>query len=193
MKTLFRWLALTGMAWSQVTSADLLKANKTPGNCLTYSGDYSGTRHSALDQVTPANAGKLQVNWVFQRPIREKFETAPLVVDGVMYLTVPPNDAYALDAETGVVLWEYKRGLPPKIIVCCGQVNRGVAILGDRLFMATLDAKVIALDRKTGRLLWESEMIDYRLGYAATHAPLVVKDKVLVGVAGAEASSTPTA
>ena len=99
---------------------------------------------------------------------------------------VPPNDAYALDAETGVVLWEHKRGLPPKIIVCCGQVNRGFAVAGDRLFMATLDAKVIALDRKTGRALWESEMIDYRLGYAATHAPLVVKDKVLVGVAGGE-------
>ena len=120
------------------------------------------------------------------RRFREKFETTPLVVDGIMYLTVPPNEAYALDAETGVVLWEYKRSLPPKIIVCCGQVNRGLAIQGDRLFMATLDAMVIALDRKTGRLLWESDMIDYKLGYAATHAPLVVKDKVIVGVAGGE-------
>ena len=179
-------LALVATAWSQVTPADLVNAAKTPGNWLTYSGDYAGQRHSALDGITPANVGKLQVKWVFQQPIREKFETTPLVVDGVMYLTVPPNDAYALDAETGVVLWEYKRGLPPKIIVCCGQVNRGLAVAGDRLFMATLDAKVIALDRKTGRLLWESEMIDYRLGYAATHAPLVIKDKVLVGVAGGE-------
>ncbi len=180
------WLAVTASAWPQVTNSDLRDAAKTPGNWLTYSGDYAGTRHSALDEITPANVGKLQVKWVFQQPIREKFETTPLVVDGVMYLTLPPNDAYALDAETGVVLWEYKRGLPPKIIVCCGQVNRGLAVAGDRLFMATLDAKVIALDRKTGRLLWESEMIDYRLGYAATHAPLVIKDKVLVGVAGGE-------
>jgi alcohol dehydrogenase (cytochrome c) len=170
----------------QVTNQDLLRADKTPGNWLTYSGNYQGHRHSGLDEITTANVGQLRLKWAFQRRIREKFETTPLVVDGVMYLTVPPNEAYALDAETGVVLWEYLRSLPPKVIVCCGQVNRGLAIHGDRLFMATLDAKVIALDRKTGRLLWESEMIDYNLGYAATHAPLVVKDKVIVGVAGAE-------
>ena len=186
MRKLVLWLTLAGTAWSQVTNRDLVDAGKTSGNWLTYSGDYAGHRHSGLNEINPENAGKLQVKWVFQQPIREKFETTPLVVDGVMYLTVPPNDAYALDAETGVVLWKYQRALPPKIIVCCGQVNRGLAVLGDRLFMATLDAKVIALDRKTGRLLWESEMIDYRLGYAATHAPLVIKDKVLVGVAGGE-------
>ena len=186
MRFLLLLLALAPCAWSQVTNEDLLHADENPGNWLTYSGNYQGHRHSRLDQITPSNVGELRLKWVFQRQIREKFETSPLVVDGIMYLTVPPNEAFALDAETGVVLWEYRRQLPPKIITCCGQVNRGLAIHGDRLFMATLDAAVIALDRKTGRLLWESEMIDYRLGYAATHAPLVVKDKVLVGVAGGE-------
>ena len=171
---------------AQVAHEDLLRADETPGNWLTYSGNFQGHRYSGLDEVTTSNVDQLRLKWAFQRRFREKFETTPLVVDGIMYLTVPPNEAYALDAETGVVLWEYKRSLPPKIIVCCGQVNRGLAIQGDRLFMATLDAMVIALDRKTGRLLWESDMIDYRLGYAATHAPLVVKDKVIVGVAGGE-------
>jgi alcohol dehydrogenase (cytochrome c) len=151
-----------------------------------YSGGYHGHRHSLLDQIRPDNVARLGLKWAFQVRIREKFQSTPLVVDGIVYVTVPPNDAYALDAETGARLWEYKRALPPKINVCCGQVNRGFAVLGDRLFMATLDAHLIALDRQTGRLLWDSPVIDYRLGYSATHAPLVVKDKVLVGVAGGE-------
>ena len=186
MRFLILLLLLARVLSAQITHGDLLRADETPGNWLTYSGNFQGHRHSGLDEITPSNVDQLRLKWAFQRRIREKFETTPLVVDGIMYFTVPPNEAYALDAETGVVLWEYKRSLPPKIIVCCGQVNRGFAIQGDRLFMATLDAMVIALDRKTGRLLWESDMIDYKLGYAATHAPLVVKDKVIVGVAGGE-------
>lgn len=186
MRFLILLLLFARVLSAQVTHEDLLRADETPGNWLTYSGNFQGHRHSGLDEITTSNVDQLRLKWAFQRRFREKFETTPLVVDGIMYLTVPPNEAYALDAETGVVLWEYKRSLPPKIIVCCGQVNRGLAIQGDRLFMATLDAMVIALDRKTGRLLWESDMIDYKLGYAATHAPLVVKDKVIVGVAGGE-------
>ena len=116
----------------------------------------------------------------------EKFETTPLALDGVLYITVPPGDVYALDAETGARLWRYSRNLPPKLIACCGLVNRGLGMLGDRLFMATLDAYTIALDRKTGRLLWESKMIDYSQGYSGTLAPLVVKDKVMTGTAGGE-------
>ncbi|MBI3682186.1 MAG: PQQ-binding-like beta-propeller repeat protein, partial [Acidobacteria bacterium] len=180
---LLLWPVLAG---AQVTYEQLLKADETPGDWLHYSGDYASHRFSRLAQITPANVKELRVKWVFQRPMREKFETTPLVADGVMYLTVPPNDAYAVDAGTGVKLWEYRRNLPSKIQVCCGQVNRGFAILGDRLFLGTLDAQLIALDRKTGRLLWESELFDYSKGYSVTHAPLVVKDKVIVGVAGGE-------
>ena len=179
-------LAVSTASTAQVTTQHLLDAAKSPNNWLMYSGDYRSHRHSGLKEMTPANAARMELKWVFQAKILEKFETTPLVVDGVMYLTVPPNDVYALDAGSGVKLWEYRRRTPAKVQACCGQVNRGLAILGDRLFMATVDAHVIALDRKTGRLLWDSEMIDYRAGYSATHAPLVVKDKVIAGVAGGE-------
>lgn len=159
---------------------------QSPENWTMYSGDYRSLRHSGLKEITPADVDKLSLQWVYQAKIVEKFETTPLVVDGVMYLTSPPSDVVALDAATGVRLWEYKRRMPPKAQTCCGQVNRGVAIQGERLFAITIDAHMIALDRKTGRLLWDTEMIDYKPGYSGTHAPLVVKDKVIAGVAGGE-------
>lgn len=169
---------------STISTTELL--NPDPRNWLTYSGNYQAHRHSALKEITAANTNRLELKWTLQTKIVDKFETTPLVIDGIMYITVPPDAVQAVDAATGVKLWEYRRRLPPKSQVCCGQVNRGLAVLGDRLFMATLDAHTIALDRKSGRLLWDTEMIDYRAGYSATHAPLVVKDKVLVGVAGGE-------
>jgi alcohol dehydrogenase (cytochrome c) len=168
----------------RITTQDLLHPD--PRNWLTYSGNYQAHRFSALKEITPANASSLELKWVLQTKILEKFETTPLVIDGVMYLTVPPGDAYAVDAESGVKLWEYRRRVPPKVQTCCGQVNRGLAVLGDRLFMGTVDAHLIALDRKTGRLLWDSGLTDYRAGYSVTHAPLVVKDMVIAGVAGGE-------
>jgi alcohol dehydrogenase (cytochrome c) len=183
------WLllvSLSSITSAQVTFDDLVKASEKPANWLMYSQNYQSHRHSLLSEINTSNVGNLSLDWIFQARIMEKFETTPLVVDGVMYITVPPNDAFALDASTGVKLWEYRRKLPPKINVCCGQVNRGFAILGGRLFMITLDAYMIALDRKTGRLVWETEMFDYRKGYSGTHAPLVVKDKVIAGVAGGE-------
>ncbi len=172
--------------FSQVTTEDLLRDQQTPETWLNYHGGYAGWRHSGLTEITAENASELRMKWVFQQPITNKFETTPLVVDGVMYLTFPPNEAFAIDAETGRGLWHYARELPPKIIACCGEVNRGLAIHGDKLFMATLDAHVVALDRKTGRELWDSEMTDYTKAYSGTHAPLVVKDMVIVGTAGAE-------
>jgi len=177
---------LAASAAAQVSNDDLLRAGERPGDWLTYNGDYSGLRHSGLAELTPENVSSLRIKWVFQTKTTQKFETTPLVFDGAMYITVPPNDVFALDAESGVVLWRYSRNLPPNLIACCGLVNRGLAALGDRLFMATLDSHVVALDRKTGRVLWDREMFDYKQGYAATLAPLIVKDKVLVGVAGGE-------
>ncbi|MCP5110875.1 MAG: PQQ-dependent dehydrogenase, methanol/ethanol family [bacterium] len=171
---------------AQVTTQDLLTARDNPANWLTYNGDYAGHRHSGLTEITPRNAGRLTLKWAFQGGGNDKFETTPLVFDGVMYLTYPPNEVYAVDPKTGVRIWHYNRALPPKLIACCGLVNRGLAARGDRLFLATLDAHIVALDRKTGRVLWEKELVDYSLGYSATLAPLVVKDKVLVGVAGGE-------
>lgn len=179
-------LALASGALGEITTEDLIRDPEVGSDWLNYHGGYSGHRHSPLDEVTASNVGSLRMEWVFQERIAEKFEVTPLVHDGIMYITVPPGDVYALDADTGARLWRYSRQLPAKLIACCGLVNRGLAVLGDRLFMATLDAYAIALDRKTGRLLWESKMIDYRLGYSGTLAPLVANDLVMVGTAGGE-------
>ncbi|MBI3697922.1 MAG: PQQ-dependent dehydrogenase, methanol/ethanol family [Acidobacteria bacterium] len=188
MKTLWALVLVTAAAWAAgpVTFERLLKADSEPANWLMYSGNYYSHRYSRLDQITPANVTKLRPKWIYQMRVRHKVETSPLVVDGIMYLTRPPNDVVALDTETGRQLWLYSYKVPEKVYVCCGQVNRGLAILGDKLFMGTVDAKVVALDAKSGRLLWKTEMADYTQGYGATLAPLVAKDKVIVGIAGGE-------
>ena len=168
----------------------LAKADQEPGNWLMYSSTYNSWRFSRLDQINTQNVKNLQVKWLFQGRHQEKFETTPLVVDGIMYLTRPENDVYALDAETGRVMWVYNHKNPERTYNCCGRVNRGLAILGNRLFMGTLDMHLIAIDAKSGRELWKTEMFDYTAsgGYAATGAPLAVKDKVIIGMAGGEHS-----
>src|SRR5579885_2403399 len=171
-----------------VTYERLLKADQEPGNWLMYSNTYNSWRFSRLDQINTQNVNRLHVKWLFQGRHQEKFETTPLVVDGIMYLTRPENAIYALDAETGRVLWSYEYRNPPRTYNCCGKVNRGLAILGNRLFMNTLDMHIIAIDAKSGRELWKTEMYDYTAagGYAAPGAPLALKDKVIVGMAGGE-------
>jgi alcohol dehydrogenase (cytochrome c) len=171
-----------------ITYDRLLNADKEPGNWLMYSHTYGGWRYSALDRINTQNVKNLGVKWLFQGRSQEKFETTPLVVDGIMYLTRPENDVFALDAETGRVMWTYSHKNPDRTYNCCGNVNRGLAILGSTLFMNTLDMHLIALDARSGRELWKTEMHDYTAsgGYAATGAPLVVKDKVIVGMAGGE-------
>ncbi|MBZ5541397.1 MAG: PQQ-dependent dehydrogenase, methanol/ethanol family [Acidobacteriia bacterium] len=171
---------------AQVTPERIERAAGEPQNWLTYSGSYDGRRFSALQQITAANAATLAAQWVFQSPAPGKFETTPLVVDGVMYVTAQDNHAFALDARTGRTIWHYQRALPEKLRLCCGHVNRGFAILGDRLFLATLDAHVLALDTKTGNVLWDVQAGDYSKGYSFTLAPLAVQDKVIVGVSGGE-------
>jgi len=171
-----------------ITYDRLLKADQEPGNWLMYSSTYNGWRYSRLDQINTRNVKNLHVKWLFQARSPDKFETTPLVVDGIMYLTRPENDVFALDAETGRVLWAYSHKNPERTYNCCGKVNRGLAILGNRLYMNTLDMHLIALDARSGREIWKTEIFDYREsgGYAATGAPLVVKDKVIVGMAGGE-------
>ncbi len=173
-----------------VTFERLLKADQEPGNWLMYSNTYNSWRFSRLTQINTENVKNLRVKWLFQGRHSEKFETTPLVVDGIMYLTRPENDVYALDAETGRALWVYHHQNPERTFNCCGKVNRGLAILGNRLFMITLDMHFIALDAKTGRELWKTKVHDYASsgGYAGTGAPLVVKDKVIIGMAGGEHS-----
>ena len=171
---------------AEVTYERLLDAAAEPHNWLSYSGSYASQRHSPLREIRPDNVGGLELKWVFQAQSFESFETTPLVVDGVMYLTEAPNTAVALDARTGRVFWRYAYDPSSEARPCCGRVNRGLGILGETLFMATIDAKLIAIDAVTGRPVWQRAIADPSLGYAMTLAPLVVKDKVIVGVAGGE-------
>jgi nitroreductase len=106
--------------------------------------------------------------------------------DGVLYVTGFNNNAWAIDARSGRTIWRYRRDLPEDWRGCCGAVNRGFAVLGDRLFMTTIDAHLVALDMRTGGVLYDVELADHKLGYSATVAPLIVKDKVIIGIAGAE-------
>ena len=188
-KTLLLLGLLVGLwttAQSQVSYERVVGAAREPQNWLTYSGRYSGWRYSGLDQISSSSASHLAMQWTFQVADLGQFETTPIVVDGVLYGTGQNNRAFALDARTGRAIWRYQRSLPDKIQPCCGMVNRGFAILGDRLFMATLDAHVIALDAKTGNVIWDVTAADYRQGYTFTVAPLALKNEVIVGVSGGE-------
>jgi alcohol dehydrogenase (cytochrome c) len=171
---------------AQVTYERLLQASGEPQNWLTYSGNYSSHRHSALGQIDLNNVKNLELKWVFQAQSLQKFETTPLVVNGIMYLTQSPNDVVALDAKSGRAFWIYSYKPSPDARLCCGVVNRGVAMLGDKLFMAAGDAHLVAIDAITGRAVWNTKLAEPAAGYAMTLAPLVVKDKVIVGVAGGE-------
>jgi alcohol dehydrogenase (cytochrome c) len=179
-------LLLVCAAQAQVTAERLLNPSAEPQNWLSYSGSYMSQRHSALKQIRPGNVGELELKWVFQAQSLESFETTPLVVDGVMYLTEAPNTAVALDAATGRLYWRYQHNPDAAARPCCGRVNRGLGILGDKVFMATIDAKLIALDIKTGQPAWQIQVAEASAGYAMTLAPLVIKNKVIVGVAGGE-------
>ena len=172
---------------AQVDFERLKQATEEPHNWLTYSGNYSSDRYSDLDEITPENIAGLQQRWVYQTGVFGlSWESTPLVVDGVMYLTQRPNDVVALDARTGRVFWIYRYPTPSNHNACCGSNNRGVAVLGDKVFMASLDAHLVAIDATTGRLLWDVEVADMALAYAFTLAPLVVKNQVIVGTAGGD-------
>jgi alcohol dehydrogenase (cytochrome c) len=158
-----------------------------PQNWLTYSGGFSSQRYSLLSQITPANAAGLELKWAFQSRSLEKHEVTPIVVDGVMYTIQSPNDVVALNAATGAVLWTYRhKPAEGTRNPCCGNISRGVAILGDKVYLGTLDAMLIAINARTGEEVWKTTVADYKQAYSVTHAPLAVKDKVLVGVAGGE-------
>jgi alcohol dehydrogenase (cytochrome c) len=169
-----------------VTAEDLLAGFKDPARWLQFSGDYSGRRHSPLTQITPENVKHLVPQWTFQTDLPGKFETTSIVLDGIVYATGSNNLAWALDAKSGRPIWRYRRELPDGLVMCCGRVNRGFAILGDLLYMGTLDAHLIALDRRTGSVVWDAVLADPKNAYSSTAAPLVVKDKVIIGMGGGE-------
>lgn len=171
---------------AQITADRIAAAAKEPQNWITYNGDYTSRRYSTLAEVTPANVSKLELKWVLQNQVFGAWQANPLVVDGVMYLTQRPNDVMAVDAKTGSMYWLYRHTPSPDAKVCCGANNRGLAMLGDTLFMGTLDAHLVAIDRITGKALWNIAVADVKQAYSITMAPLVIKDKVLIGVGGGE-------
>lgn len=177
---------VAGSLPAQVSFDRLVRAGQEPQNWLSYSGALHGQRYSPLNQITPQNVKNLQLQWAFQARSVEKFEATPLVVDGILYTVQAPNDVVALDAATGRVFWVYSYKPSPEARPCCGKVNRGLAILGETLFMATIDARLIAIDATNGHPLWNVAVAKPEAGYAMTLAPLVVKDKVIIGTAGGE-------
>ena len=173
-----------------VTYGDLLGGLKDSSRWLTYSGDYTGQRHSPLTAITRDNVQHLKPEWTFQTGTTTRgrgFEATPLLWDGVLYVSGSNNLAWALDARTGRTFWQYRRELPTDLTYGAqAPVNRGFAMLDNRLFMVTLDAHLLAFDRASGRVLWDVVLADYKVGYAATLAPLVIDGKVIVGISGGE-------
>jgi len=156
-----------------------------PENWLMYRGTYDGWGYSSLDQITPANAGKLVPVWTFSTGVAEGHQAPPIVNNGVMFVSTPQNQVLALEAKTGELLWRYKRELPEDLFQL-HPTNRGVGVYGDKVYLATLDAHVVALDAKTGKVVWDEAVEDYKKGYYMTLAPLIAKGKIMVGVSGGE-------
>lgn len=167
----------------------LKNAAAEPHNWLTYWGDLRGTHYSGLKQITPANVSALKSAWTYQTG-GNTVETTPLVVDGLMFVTGPLNNVAALDARTGRPLWRYSRKLPQVASHCTVMTNRGLAILGDRLYLATLDMHLVAFDAKSGNVIFDVEVDDYRKGFSITHAPLAIDGKIIVGVTSGECALT---
>jgi alcohol dehydrogenase (cytochrome c) len=175
-----------GASAGPVTPETLAKSPSDPSQWLLYGGGYRNHRFSPVKSLTPANVKGLRVAWSAPTGTLGQFETSPVVYGGVMYITSSYNRIIALDARTGRFLWRYDAPMPADLRLCCGPPNRGVAIGGDLVVMATLDARLIAFDRKTGKVVWNTAIADYKDGYSASSAPLVVGDLVYTGTAGGE-------
>jgi alcohol dehydrogenase (cytochrome c) len=177
-----------------VTAERLANARAEPDNWLTYYGAYDGQRFSPLDQINTGNLKDLRVAWMFQSgviglvaaPATYAFEATPIVVDGVMFLTGYDGYVWAIDAATGRLIWQYRHAVPLDVPLCCGNVNRGVAVAQGKVFATTQNGHLVALDAATGKEIWDKPFVDIRAGESATLAPLVVKTLVIVGNSGAE-------
>jgi len=170
-----------------VTADELVHAENQPGEWLTYSGSYNGQRYSRLNHINKDNVNELHVAWVRQLLSKDgrRLEVSPIVRGSIMYVTALPGDVYALDAVTGRVIWTFKHDISSPLALCC-EGNRGVALLGSRIFFGTEDAHLIALDANTGKLLWDVTVAESSKGYAITAAPLAVNDMIVSGIAGGD-------
>jgi alcohol dehydrogenase (cytochrome c) len=178
--------AVTNAPATAVTQEQLSAAASDSTNFLHTNGNYDQTRYFPGKQIDTTNVGKLHPAWIFQTEVKESLETTPIVVNGVMYVTTSFSHVYALNAKTGEQYWHYKHKMGPITTYCCGPNNRGVAVAGDKVYLATLDAKLVALDAKTGSLVWETEIADPEDGYSETMAPTAVNGKILIGTNGGE-------
>jgi len=198
-------VSIAALSAQEIATKDLMDGLANPSRWLTYSGDYTGQRFSPLSEITASNVENLAAQWTFQTGVvNAKFEATPLVIDGILYITGGAaratagivQHAWAVDGRTAKQLWHYQRTLPDGLKVCCGLVNRGFAVYRDRLFLVTLDAHFVALEMKTGKVIFDVEMAAIKNGFAGTGAPLIVvraagtpggdKPKVIVGIAGGE-------
>ena len=175
--------AVAGQAYRPVTDERLVSPE--PENWLSYRGTYNGWGYSPLDQVDVSNVENLKVAWAFSTGTGGGHESPPVVNDGVMFITTPGNQVFALDAQNGDLLWRYRHALPQDRIAF-HDTNRGVALFGDKVYTATLDARVVALDARTGEVVWDVSVADNSEGYYMTLAPLAARGKVMVGVSGGE-------
>ena len=171
------------VSYSAVTEQRLL--NPEPHNWLMYRGNFNGWGYSPLEQITPANVKKLVPVWSFSTGVNEGHQAPPLVNNGMMFVTTPQQQVFALNAKTGDLIWKYKKELPEDLLQL-HPTNRGVALLDDRLYLATVDAHLIALDAKTGTVVWDTTVDNYKNGYYFTLSPLIAKGKVMIGTSGGE-------
>jgi len=169
-----------------VTQDMLNRADGDANNFLHTNGNYAQTRYYPASQINKDNVRSLRPAWIFQTEVMESMETSPLIVNGVMYATTSFDHVYALNAATGEQIWHYKHKMGPITTYCCGPNNRGVAALGDKVYFGTLDAKLVALDAKSGKVVWETQIADPELGYSETMAPTAVNGKILIGTNGGE-------
>ena len=177
--------------FSAFQSSSTCAAAQIKSDWPTYNGDYTGKRFSGLAQITPQNVAHLQAQWVFHTKTPGVLEATPVVINGIMYMT-GSNDAFALNAQTGEVLWHYSRPTSRGLIDdASGHINRGVAISGTRLFMETDNAHLLCLDNRSGDLIWDIAYADWNKNYGATGAPLLLKDKVLVATSGGDDGVRP--
>jgi alcohol dehydrogenase (cytochrome c) len=170
------------------TSQQLLAAGQSAREWLTYGRTYDNQRFSTLIQISPGNVASLRPVWAASLATLDGLEATPLVHDGVLYVSAAYSHVYAFNARNGERLWHWAPEYAPELgtVLCCGPVNRGVAILGDLVYVLTLDARLVALKKDSGQVAWEKIIDDWKRGVSATGAPLVVKDRVIVGIAGGE-------
>jgi lanthanide-dependent methanol dehydrogenase len=191
-KTLRRWhvgalaLAVPALAWA---NADVEKLTANPKNWAMQAGDMYNQRYSKLNQINAGNVGKMQVAWTFSTGVLRGHEGSPLVVDGIMYLHSPfPNKVFAVNLDDQSIIWKYEPKQDPSVIaqMCCDTVNRGVAYAENKVFLQQADSTLVALDAKTGKVVWSVKNGDPKVGAVNTNAPHVFKDKVITGISGGE-------